>query len=95
MNKYTHGGWGRNIAPASKYPIIFAGRNTHVAQVLSKGLTPEEVEANADLIADAPNMREALDAIFRIMSGTEWDSDTTGAIAEVMERAGYTLEQPE
>lgn len=58
--KYTQGGWDRNIAPAAKYPIIFAGRNTHVAQLITRGLPAEEQEANANLIAAAPDLLEAL-----------------------------------
>lgn len=58
--KHTEGPWGRNIPPASKYPVIYAGRNTHVAQVLSKGLPDAEVEANANLIAAAPELLAAL-----------------------------------
>ncbi len=57
--KYTKGPWGRNIKPASKYPIVYAGRNTHVAQVLKAGLTEDEVEANCSLIAAAPDLIEA------------------------------------
>ena len=50
---HTQGGWNRNIKPASKNPIIFAGRNTHVAQIISSGLPDDEVEANCNLIAHA------------------------------------------
>ena len=57
---HTPGPWDRNIKPASKYPTIFAGRNAHVAQVVSSGLTPDEVEANCDLIAAAPDLLAAL-----------------------------------
>ena len=57
---HTEGGWHRNIPPAAKYPIIFAGRNTHVAQVLSRGLPESEIEANCNLIAAAPALLEAL-----------------------------------
>jgi hypothetical protein len=60
---HTKGPWGRNIPPASKYPIIFGGptgNHSHVAQVLSRGLPPSEVEANADLIAAAPDLLAAL-----------------------------------
>lgn len=60
MSKHTPGDWGRNIKPASKYPIIFAGRNTHVARVITDGLTEQEAEANADLIAAAPDLLDAL-----------------------------------
>jgi hypothetical protein len=57
---HTLGPWGRNIKPASRYPVIFAGRNTHVAQVITKGLPESECEANADLIAAAPELLAAL-----------------------------------
>lgn len=61
--KHTPGSWGRNIAPASKYPIIYAGRNTHVARVLSEGLSLEEIEGNANLIAAAPDLLAALEEL--------------------------------
>lgn len=58
---YTRGGWNRNIAPASHYPAIFAGRNTHVARVLTeKNIPVSEQEANANLIQAAPALYEAL-----------------------------------
>lgn len=60
MSNYTKGGWSRNIKPASKYPIIFAGRNTHIAQVITKGLPEEEAEANCNLLAAAPELLTAL-----------------------------------
>jgi hypothetical protein len=57
---HTKGPWHRNIKPATKYSVVFAGRNTHVARVIVDGLTPEEVEANINLIAAAPDLLEAL-----------------------------------
>jgi len=60
--KGTAGRWSRNIAPATRYPTIFAGRNTHVAVVRSEGLTPEEVEANCNLITAAPDLFDAAHA---------------------------------
>lgn len=61
---YTQGGWHRNVPPATKFPTIFAGRNTHVARVVvDGGLTPEEIEANCNLIAAAPKLLEALIAL--------------------------------
>jgi hypothetical protein len=56
---HTPGPWGRNIKPATKYPVIFAGRNTHVAMVDTR-LPADEVEANIRLIAAAPDLLAAL-----------------------------------
>jgi len=50
----------RNIKPARKYSAIFAGRNKHVAQVVSRGLSDDEVEANCNLIAAAPDLLAVL-----------------------------------
>ena len=61
MTKHTPAPWHRNIRANGKYPVIYAGRNTHVA--MAKGhdyLPPEEIEANIDLIAAAPELLEAL-----------------------------------
>ncbi len=57
--KHTPGPWSRNIRAAGKYPVVFAGRNMHVAQVCQQ---PDgaETEANIDLIAAAPELLEAL-----------------------------------
>jgi hypothetical protein len=65
--KHTPGGWNRNIPPASKYATIFAGRNTHVCVLSVKGLPDEEVEANANLIAAAPDLLEALQAAAHLL----------------------------
>lgn len=63
-HKHTAGPWHRNIPPASKYSVVFAGRNTHVAQVVSSGLPNSEIEGNTDLIAAAPELLEALKALY-------------------------------
>lgn len=67
MSSHTAGPWHRNIPPATKYTTVWSGRNAHVAYVATKGLSPEEVEANIALIAEAPTLleqaREALDFI--------------------------------
>ena len=66
-NAHTKGKWHRNVPPATKYPTIFAGRNTHVARVVvDGGLPPEEVDANCDLIAAAPMLLEALEALLQM-----------------------------
>ncbi len=65
--KFTKGGWGRNIKPISKYPTIFAGRNTHIAVVKTDGRMPlEEAEANADLIVAGPKLFAALEKFLAI-----------------------------
>ena len=69
ISQWTKGGWSRNIRPVSRYPIIFAGRNTHVAQVITRGLSEAEAEANCNLIAAAPAMAEALQSIIDGLSG--------------------------
>jgi hypothetical protein len=69
LASHTPGPWHRNIKPARKYPTIWAGRNTHVAAIVpghpwgsgnNKGMSDEELEANINLIAAAPDMYEAL-----------------------------------
>ncbi len=54
MTGHTEGPWHRNIPPASHYPTIFAGRNIHVARIVPNGLPEDQIEANANLIASAP-----------------------------------------
>ena len=66
---HTKGRWNRNIAPASRYPVIYAGRNTHVALVISQGLPEAEQEANANLIAAAPDLLEACEALLDSIYG--------------------------
>lgn len=59
--KHTPGPWSRNIKPARKYNIVFAGRNTHVAAIQTPhGMTDDEVEANCNLVTAAPDMFAAL-----------------------------------
>lgn len=58
-SKHTPGPWGRNIKARGKYPIIFAGHNTHVAQACQMP-DADETEANITLIAKAPELLECL-----------------------------------
>ncbi len=77
MSQHTPGPWHRNIRANGKYPVVFAGRNQHVATTTQQ-TDPVETEANIDLIAAAPDLLEALkmatqqleiDAIFMSLSG--------------------------
>lgn len=58
--KHTPGPWHRNIKPASKYNTVFAGRNQHIAHLHVYGLSDDELEANCNLIAAAPELLKAL-----------------------------------
>ncbi len=66
----TPGPWSRNIKPASKYPTVFAGRNTHVAVACTRGLSEAEIEGNVSLIASAPKLLDALQRIYAALPVT-------------------------
>jgi hypothetical protein len=88
--KHTPGPWGRNIAPAWKYPIIFAGRNTHVAKLITDELPESEQEANACLIAAAPDLLEIVKAyrnLLRTMASNEGELATFAHIESVLAKA--------
>lgn len=70
--RHTEGPWDRNIKPAHKYPTIFAGRNTHVAQVIfSSKMTEDELEANCNLISAAPCLLAAAQAVLAEFDGDD------------------------
>jgi hypothetical protein len=73
-SQHTPGPWSRNIKPATKYPTLFAGRNTHICTVSVSGLPPETVEANLLLIRAAPDM---LAALWDIVDAEEHDGDAS------------------
>lgn len=58
MAEHTPGPWHRNIRANGKYPVVFAGRNQHIATV-SQQTDCAETEANIDLIAAAPKLLKA------------------------------------
>lgn len=53
---HTPGPWKRNIKPATKYNVVWSGRNRHVAKVEVEILPEEEIEANINLIVAAPDL---------------------------------------
>jgi hypothetical protein len=68
--QHSPGPWYRNVPPATKYVTIYRERNTHVCDVIpSRGVSPEEAEANLTLIAASPKMLEALKRIKIVMDG--------------------------
>jgi hypothetical protein len=79
MSKHTQGPWHRNIKPASKYPVIFAGRNTHVAMLAIRGTTMQEaeIEANCDLIRAAPELLAALKRTLELLNEVSRLSDAS------------------
>ena len=58
---HTAGPWHRNIRANGHYPVVFSGRNNHVATA-SQQANPAETEANIDLIAAAPDLLAACQA---------------------------------
>lgn len=87
--------WHRNIAPASHYVTIWAGRNHHVCALKPTGWTAEQVEAHADLISAAPRLRRALVALlehaYQIQDegppGEGWKSKELEAVIDEAKRS--------
>jgi len=80
MTKATHtpGPWHRNIRANGKYPVIFVGRNQHVAVATGhETISPDEIEANIDLIAAAPELLAALEALHSCHRGFSNSPDWT------------------
>lgn len=87
---HTPGPWHRNIAPARKYPVIFAGRNTHVAKIIPTGRDAED-EANANLLAAAPELLAALEAAIDAIGEYETEAHDAAAAAIYLARYGKRL----
>lgn len=100
--QHTPGPWHRNIPPASKYPTVWSGRNTHVAAI-SPGaprgsgngatMSEEEQEANINLIAAAPDLLAALTWFINDIDGDhtvmlEFDQAVTNARAAIAKAEG-------
>ena len=86
---HTVGPWHRNIRREGRYPVVFAGRNQHVATA-SQQDDPAETEANIDLISAAPELLEALtDAadMLRLMGVDMKGHEMTRKIASAIARA--------
>lgn len=59
---HTPGPWHENILPASKYVTVYAGRNTHICNVVPILRNEMQTAANRRLIAAAPELLEAAQA---------------------------------
>lgn len=79
MSKHTPGPWHRNIRANGHYPVVFAGRNQHVATATQQ-TDPAETEANIDLIATAPELLQALREL--IEAATHHQADAAAALAQ-------------
>ena len=77
---HTPGPWSRNIRAGGKYPMVFAGRNQHVAAVQQQQ-DPAETEANIDLVAAAPDLLALAEAV----------AETIGHNGEVSRLSDYGL----
>lgn len=79
--KHTAEPWHRNVSPATRYPTIFSGRNTHVCRVVVDNLPADQVEANCarivacvnacagmtDPAAGIAHLRERIEALERVI----------------------------
>ena len=94
MTKHTPGPWGRNIRANGKYPVVFAGRNQHVA-IVSQQKNGAETEANIDLIAAAPDLLDALRAIVEVAGPQFGLDDTPGTINAISRLARAAIARAE
>lgn len=100
MSGPTDGPWHRNIRPARKYPGIFHGRNTHIAQLVPGNLSDEDAEAILDLIVSAPELlaacKSARDELTRLQALLDHDEDhdSIEAVIGTLDEAISKAEQP-
>lgn len=83
---YTPGPWHRNIQANGKYPIVFSGRNQHVAQACQQK-DGAETEANISLIAAAPDLLAALERLAHPMAD---DDDLQFALETIAKAKGQS-----
>ena len=84
--KHTSGPWYRNIRANGHYPVIFAGRNQHVATATQQA-DPAETEANIDLLAAAPDLLGALKQILSLYESDPDDLETMDTGAKIARAA--------
>ena len=81
MNDYTKGPWG--IMKGDHGLMIFSGECGRVVAMLARQVTTAEREANARLIAAAPDLLEALEwAVDNPHDDAYWISQARAAIAK-------------
>lgn len=104
MNKHTPGPWAINeITRQYSGKLEIQSGDTHIASVTvgKKGITPEQ-EANAKLIAAAPELFDALERCLSYLAdlnGSEWiKGDGAGELdmkqrANALQRIAYSTTQ--
>lgn len=98
--KHTPGPWtaGQFLSKAenaeSPGGMTFLCRVDGIPILVARDTLCDDPMADAKLIAAAPDMRAALDAIHAELDGKEWSSDTANNIADIMRAAGYVIGEP-
>ena len=76
MSKHTPGPWG--IMKGDHGPMIFSGECGRAVAMLARQVTTAEREANARLIAAAPELLEALEVMLNGDEMGEYECQRTG-----------------
>jgi rubrerythrin len=84
--KHTPGPWHCMVRPTFDTYEIFGDPGY--------ASTMDERAANARLIAAAPDMAAALDAIHALLDRQNWGQGTLLAIADIIERTGREIREP-
>jgi hypothetical protein len=71
--QHTGGEWYQDSLGTDKDHVIFCKGHFAIARTIKIGIPKEEVEANARLIASAPLMLKALEAVLNM--GDEYESE--------------------
>lgn len=98
--KHTPGPWtaGQFLSKAedAERPdgMTFLCRVDGIPILVARNTLCNDPMADAKLLAAAPDMRAALNAIHAELDGKEWSSDTANNIANIMRAAGYVIGEP-
>lgn len=73
--KHTKGPWKKHLT-GIPHTMIILNEEKHIATLEVNGIKQDEVEANARLIAAAPEMLEALEEFLDITLGSSYDPNS-------------------
>jgi len=85
--KFTKGEWYTAISPETKKAYVGAKKTHYIAEVLTHEWDFEETEANARLIAAAPEMIEALLNAELLLEALEVRNDCLKSIKNAIKKA--------